>query len=48
MTRKNNFLGGVLLVQVQKFGNGSRFGLGILHQCDKRVTTKKPLESFKG
>ena len=39
--QKKHFLGGVVLVQVQLFGAGTRYGLAILYQCEKRVKTKK-------
>ena len=31
---------GVLLVQVQYFGTGTRYGLEVLHLCGKRVKTE--------
>ena len=39
LTRKILFLG-VVFVQVQYFGTGTRSELEILHQCGKRVKTK--------
>ena len=30
----------MLLVEVQKFGTGTRYGLEMLQQCDKKVKTK--------
>ena len=30
----------MVLVEVQKFGTGTRYSLEILHQCGKRVNTK--------
>ena len=37
--QRNHFLCGLVLVPVQQFGTGARYGLGILHQCGKRVKT---------
>ena len=31
----------LLLVRVQKFRTGTRYGLEILHQCDKKIKTKR-------
>ena len=38
--QKKRFFWGVVLVQGQKFGTGTRYKLEILHQCGKRVNTK--------
>ena len=38
--QKNCFFCGVVLVQVQQFGTGTRYELWILHHCGKRVKTK--------
>ena len=38
--QKNCLFWGVVLVQVQYFGTGTRYGLEILHQYGKRVKTK--------
>ena len=38
--QKNNFFRGVIFVQDQQFGTDTKYGLEILHQCDKRVKTK--------
>ena len=38
--QKKTIFWGVVLVQVQKFGTGTRYGLEALHQCDKMVETK--------
>ena len=35
--QKNHFFWGMVLVQVQKFGIGTRYDLEILHQCGKRA-----------
>ena len=41
MFKQKNHLGwGVLLVQAQQFGTGTKNDLEILHQCSKRVKTK--------
>ena len=38
--QKNRFFSGVVLVQVQWFGTGTRYKFEILHQCGKRFETK--------
>ena len=38
--QKNYFFCGVVLVEVQWFGNGTRYDLEILHQCGKSIETK--------
>ena len=38
--QKNCFFWGVVSIQVQYFGTGTRYKLEILHQCCKRVITK--------
>ena len=41
LDQKNQFFWRVLLAQVQQFGTGTRYGLQILHHCDKSVKTKR-------
>ena len=45
--QKKQSFWGVLFFQVQQFGTDNRYGLEILHQCDKSVKTKKS-EGFGG
>ena len=40
LTRKTDFFRGMVLVQVQELGTGTRYSLEILQQCDIRVRTK--------
>ena len=40
LDQKNRFFWGVVLVQVQWFGTGTRYNLETLHQCGKRVKAK--------
>ena len=37
---KNQFFLRGAIVQVQQFETGTKYGLNVLHQCDKRVKLK--------